>query len=122
MDYRELVTKHGGIRAAARAIGVPYTTFYGQIKRQLDEYSKAPKRVFYFTDTHDSPWMDKSHLYHIAKHIKNTNPDIIMHGGHYSCHAFKLQDLDCYFSKEWIPDRSCILAYSHSIHDTYCWS
>lgn len=81
MDYQDLITKHGGLRPASRATGIPYTSLREFAKRQSEEENRTPKRVFYFTDTHDTPWADKSHLYHIAKHIKDTQPDIIMHGG-----------------------------------------
>lgn len=80
-DYQSLVIKHGGIRAAARATGVSYTTLRERVYRQSAERFNTPKKVFFFTDTHDSPFQDKTHLYHIAKHIKDSKPDYIVHGG-----------------------------------------
>lgn len=81
LDYLSLAIKHGGLRPASRATGIPYQTFRERHKKQSDALYQTPKSVFFFTDSHDDPYMDKTHLYHIARHIKATKPDIIMHGG-----------------------------------------
>lgn len=76
-EARALEIKWGGIRPAAR--NSPYS--YSVIHSALEAYERTPKKVLYFTDTHDTPYQDKSHLYHIAKHIKDSKPDVIVHGG-----------------------------------------
>jgi predicted MPP superfamily phosphohydrolase len=81
ITMRDLVTKYGGYRPASRATGIPYQTLRENYLKEIATEWNTPKRVFFMTDTHDCPNMDKSHLYHIAKHIKATKPDIIIHGG-----------------------------------------
>jgi predicted MPP superfamily phosphohydrolase len=81
VDYESLIVKHGGIRAAARALGMPHTSLQYKLAAHKLKTQSAAKRIFFFSDTHDTPTQDKAHLYHIAKHIKETKPDIIVHGG-----------------------------------------
>lgn len=80
----QLINKYGGYRPAMRATGIMHKTLHGRQVLDNQKTFDNPTRVFYFTDTHVQPKLETDHLKHIAQHIKETNPDYIIHGGDFA--------------------------------------
>jgi hypothetical protein len=87
---RDLVIKYGGLKPASR--NSPYS--FGTLQRAYNEYRKdSRKRVFIFSDTHNSPELETDHLFHIAKWIKDGKPDyVVCNGDFYDFNSLNSHD------------------------------
>lgn len=96
IDYQKIVNvaeKHHSHREAARSLGMAETTFRQQwhAAKELG-YSPALKvdppadplpvtTVVWFTDAHNSPFLDKTRFHWLGLFIKDIKPDIVIDGG-----------------------------------------
>lgn len=83
-NVQQLISKAGGSQALSRLVGIPLTTIQSKLLYELKDLEGRPQRIFYFTDTHVQPKLETDHLEWIGKHIKETNPDHIIHGGDFA--------------------------------------
>lgn len=79
--YRELSSKYGGKRPTTQKTKIPYLRLTAQYEADLKKSFSNPVKVIAFGDTHDTPTQDKTHLHHIAKYIKDSKPELIVHTG-----------------------------------------
>jgi hypothetical protein len=85
LQYKEAVKEHGGIVAAARALGIDHSV----ISRSLNQKSERPedgpgKRILVLPDVQAKPGVDFSYLRRIGTYALEKRPDIIVCGGDFA--------------------------------------
>lgn len=97
MDYIALAEKHGGLRAAARAAGISYSTFQARHQKQRENLDlksitqatkygiklqpDAPIKFVYFTDAHNAPNLPLDRFYWLAALVNEVAPQYLIDGG-----------------------------------------
>jgi hypothetical protein len=85
LQYKEAVKEHGGIVAAARALGIDHSV----VSRVLNKQTERPedgqgKRILVLPDVQAKPGVDFSYLARIGTYALEKRPDIIVCGGDFA--------------------------------------
>jgi hypothetical protein len=85
LQYKEAVKEHGGIVAAARALGIDHSV----VSRVLNKKTERPedgagKRILVLPDVQAKPGIDFSYLRRIGTYALEKRPDIIVCGGDFA--------------------------------------
>jgi predicted MPP superfamily phosphohydrolase len=85
LQYKEAVKEHGGIVAAARALGIDHSV----VSRVLNKRTERPedgagKRILVLPDVQAKPGIDFSYLRRIGTYALEKRPDIIVCGGDFA--------------------------------------
>lgn len=89
IPYQDAVKKYGGMRKAARALGMPWTTFKDRHKLERENIrpKKKPKpskkftKIVYFCDAHNQPGVSHDRFRWLAQFVNDQKPDILIDGG-----------------------------------------
>lgn len=76
--YLEQVRLHGGLNAAARANGIPKSTFKDRMAKLMNPDKVEHKRIFVIPDVQAKPGVPLDHLKWCGKYISEKRPDIIV--------------------------------------------
>lgn len=86
--YQDAVKKHGGMRKAARILGIPWGTFHERYAHERSKIKKKEKKkaskftkIVYFTDAHNQPGVCHDRFVWLAKFVNDQKPDILIDGG-----------------------------------------
>jgi hypothetical protein len=76
--YAEEVKKHGGIVAAARALGVAHSTISKSLQRSEQKESKTGLRILVLPDVQAKPGVDFSFLSRIGQYMVDKKPEVVV--------------------------------------------
>lgn len=82
-EYREAVAKHGGVVAAARALGIDHSVI-SRTLREPTQTKRTGKRILVLPDVQAKPGIDFSYLSRIGQYALDKRPDIIVCGGDFA--------------------------------------
>jgi predicted MPP superfamily phosphohydrolase len=85
LQYKEAVKEHGGIVAAARALGIDHSVVSRVLNKRAERPEDGPgKRILVLPDVQAKPGVDFSYLRRIGTYALEKRPDIIVCGGDFA--------------------------------------
>jgi hypothetical protein len=78
LQYKEAVKEHGGIVAAARALGIDHSVVSRVLNKKPESAPCAGKRILVLPDVQSKPGVDFSFLSRIGQYAVDKRPDIIV--------------------------------------------
>jgi hypothetical protein len=83
-EYAAAVKEHGGIVAAAKALGIHHSVISRTLKPRTRPEDGAGKRILVLPDVQAKPGIDFSYLSRIGQYALEKRPDIIVCGGDFA--------------------------------------
>jgi hypothetical protein len=85
LQYKEAVKEHGGIVAAARALGIDHSVVSRVLNKRAERPEDGPgKRILVLPDVQAKPGVDFSYLARIGTYALEKRPDIIVQIGDFA--------------------------------------